>query len=46
MSTPTMNKSLVGTVHIRGPRWARLPLLTMGVLGLQIVWTVEMAYGN
>ena len=34
-----------GRARVRGPRWAQLPLLTVGMLGLQIVWSVEMAYG-
>lgn len=34
-----------GRARVRGPRWAQLPLLTIGMLGLQIVWSVEMAYG-
>ncbi|CAO1634859.1 unnamed protein product [Sympodiomycopsis kandeliae] len=31
---------------IRGPQWLQLPLLTLGFLGTQIVWSVEMAYGT
>jgi solute carrier family 45 protein 1/2/4 len=34
-----------GRARVRGPQWAQLPLLTIGMLGLQIVWSVEMAYG-
>ncbi|ELU42313.1 urg3 [Rhizoctonia solani AG-1 IA] len=34
-----------GRARVRGPLWAQLPLLTIGMLGLQIVWSVEMAYG-
>lgn len=35
-----------GRARVRGPRWAQLPLLTIGMLGLQIVWSVEMAYAS
>ncbi|KAF8604825.1 hypothetical protein BDV93DRAFT_471300 [Ceratobasidium sp. AG-I] len=35
-----------GRARVRGPRWAQLPLLTVGMLGLQIVWSVEMAYAS
>lgn len=34
-----------GSAGVKGPSWARLPLLTVGMLGLQIVWSVEMGYG-
>ncbi|KAJ7701716.1 major facilitator superfamily domain-containing protein [Mycena metata] len=30
--------------RILGPRWAHLPTLTIGLLGVQILWSVEMAY--
>ncbi|PWN18480.1 hypothetical protein BCV69DRAFT_233639, partial [Microstroma glucosiphilum] len=32
--------------YIRGPAYLKLPLLTLGSLGTQIVWSVEMAYGT
>ncbi|QRV84507.1 MFS/sugar transport protein [Ceratobasidium sp. AG-Ba] len=35
-----------GRARVRGPKWAQLPLLTIGMLGLQIVWSVEMAYAS
>ncbi|KEP48937.1 MFS transporter, sucrose transporter [Rhizoctonia solani 123E] len=35
-----------GRARVRGPRWAQLPFLTIGMLGLQIVWSVEMAYAS
>lgn len=34
-----------GTARVKGPPWSKLPLLTVGMLGLQIVWSVEMGYG-
>ncbi|KAJ7022792.1 major facilitator superfamily domain-containing protein [Mycena alexandri] len=30
--------------RILGPPWAHLPTLTIGLLGVQILWSVEMAY--
>jgi hypothetical protein len=32
--------------YIRGATYLQLPLLTLGSLGTQIVWSVEMAYGT
>lgn len=36
----------VGVSGVRGPKWARLPLITLGMLGIQILWSVEMGYGE
>lgn len=36
----------VGTPGVKGPPWAKLPLLTVGVLGTQVVWSIEMGYGE
>ena len=36
---------LVGTSKILGPRWLQLPVLTVGLLGVQMLWSVEMSYG-
>jgi solute carrier family 45 protein 1/2/4 len=35
-----------GTAHVVGPRWAHLPTLTIGLLGVQIFWSVEMSYAS
>lgn len=35
----------IGSPSVRGPRWARMPLLTVGMLGIQCVWSIEMGYG-
>lgn len=40
------NKKLVGEVRVKGPRWAKMPLLTVSMLGIQIVWSMEMAWGE
>lgn len=35
-----------GVAKILGPRWAQLPALTVGLLGVQVMWSVEMSYGE
>ncbi|KAG6329987.1 hypothetical protein ID866_9101, partial [Astraeus odoratus] len=37
---------LAGVSRILGPSWARLPTLTVGLLGVQILWSVEMSYAS
>ena len=34
-----------GIARILGPRWAQLPVLTFGLFGVQLMWSVEMSYG-
>lgn len=36
----------VGTAGVKGPKWGKLPLLTIGMLGIQCVWSIEMGYGT
>ena len=36
---------LAGHSKIRGPKWAQLPALSIGLLGVQMLWSVEMSYG-
>ncbi|WVQ95210.1 hypothetical protein IAU59_002304 [Kwoniella sp. CBS 9459] len=36
----------IGTASVKGPKWARLPLLTVGMLGIQCVWSIEMGYAS
>lgn len=35
-----------GRAGVKGPTWAKMPLLTVTMLGMQIVWSVEMGYGG
>ncbi|KAJ3766900.1 sucrose transporter [Lentinula raphanica] len=35
-----------GVSYIRGPSWLHMPTLTIGLLGISIVWSVEMAYAS
>ena len=39
-------KEWSGVPRIVTPRWARLPALTIGLLGVQVLWSVEMSYGE
>jgi hypothetical protein len=36
----------LGISIVSGPRWLKMPILTTGMLGLQIIWSVEMSYGE
>ncbi|KAH7915904.1 major facilitator superfamily domain-containing protein [Hygrophoropsis aurantiaca] len=36
----------IGMPKITGPRWAHLPTLTVGLLGVQVLWSVEMSYAS
>ena len=37
---------LVGISKILGPKWLQLPTITIGLLGVQVLWSVEMSYGE
>ncbi|KZT01574.1 MFS general substrate transporter [Laetiporus sulphureus 93-53] len=37
---------LTGVARILGPRWLQLPALTVGLLGVQVFWSIEMSYGT
>lgn len=39
------NSHLAGVAKILGPRWLQLPTLTIGLLGVQVFWSIEMSYG-
>ena len=36
---------LAGVAKISGPKFFQLPVLTVGLLGVQVLWSVEMSYG-
>lgn len=40
------NSHLAGVAKILGPRWLQLPTLTIGLLGVQVFWSIEMSYGT
>ncbi|KAL5514844.1 hypothetical protein ACEPAG_2160 [Sanghuangporus baumii] len=35
-----------GVSRILGPRWLQLPVLTVGLLGVQVLWSVEMSQAS
>ncbi len=35
---------LVVVSKIQGRRWLQLPIITVGMLGVQVLWSVEMSY--
>ncbi|KAJ3821456.1 sucrose transporter [Lentinula raphanica] len=44
---PSINDAhFSGVSYIRGPSWLHMPTLTIGLLGISIVWSVEMAYAS
>jgi solute carrier family 45 protein 1/2/4 len=40
------DSSWTGVSRILGPRWARFPIITVSFLGAQLLWSVEMSYGE
>ncbi|EGO26619.1 hypothetical protein SERLADRAFT_436429 [Serpula lacrymans var. lacrymans S7.9] len=43
---PDDDSQWAGEPKILGPRWANLPTLTVGLLGVQVFWSVEMSYAS
>ncbi|KAG5653717.1 hypothetical protein H0H81_011122 [Sphagnurus paluster] len=39
-------QKFAGKAFIVGPQWTHLPTLTIGLLGVQIFWSVEMGYAS
>ncbi len=35
-----------GVAKVLGPPWARFPTITVGLVGVQVTWSIEMAYGE
>lgn len=35
-----------GVAKVLGPPWARFPIVTIGILGVQMMWSIELAYGE
>ncbi|KZP04887.1 hypothetical protein FIBSPDRAFT_708005, partial [Athelia psychrophila] len=40
------NAHLTGQSKILGPSWLRIPSLTVGLLGVRVLWSVEMSYAS
>ena len=39
------HRNFKGVPRILGPKWAQLPTITVGMLGVSILWSAEMSYG-
>ena len=39
------HRSFKGVPRILGPKWAQLPVITIGMLGVSTLWSVEKSYG-
>jgi solute carrier family 45 protein 1/2/4 len=39
------SRNFKGIPRILGPKWAQFPTITVGLLGVQILWSVEFSYG-
>ncbi|KAI0279577.1 major facilitator superfamily domain-containing protein [Russula aff. rugulosa BPL654] len=35
-----------GVAKVLGPPWVRFPTITIGLLGVQVMWSIEMAYAS
>nr|GAT45812.1 MFS general substrate transporter [Mycena chlorophos] len=45
-SVPFDPTNWAGEARVRGPKWANLVVLTIPLLGVQIFWSVEMAFAS
>ncbi|KAF9036321.1 major facilitator superfamily domain-containing protein [Panaeolus papilionaceus] len=43
---PDSERRFKGVSRILGPTWTRLPVINIGMLGVQIFWCVEMSYAS
>ncbi|KAG6864294.1 hypothetical protein C0991_010765 [Blastosporella zonata] len=43
---PSSTQKFAGKAFIVGPKWTHLPVITVGLLGVQIFWSVEMGYAS
>ncbi|PPR06325.1 hypothetical protein CVT24_001015 [Panaeolus cyanescens] len=43
---PDNQQRFKGVSRILGPKWAHMPIITIGLLGVQIFWSVEMSYAS
>lgn len=46
LSGPQSSQKFAGKAYILGPKWTHLPIITVGLLGVQIFWSVEMGYAS
>lgn len=40
------DRQWLGNAKVSGPKFLKMPLLTIGMFGLQIIWSVEMSYAS
>jgi len=45
-AAPEGSAQWAGVAKVLGPSWARFPAITVGFVGVQVMWSVEMAYGE
>ncbi|KAI0316041.1 MFS general substrate transporter [Amylostereum chailletii] len=45
-ASPDTSSQWAGVSKIFGPRWAQTPILTIGLVGVQVMWSVEMSYAS
>jgi solute carrier family 45, member 1/2/4 len=45
-TAPYDSAQWAGVAKVLGPAWARFPATTIGLLGVQVTWSIEMAYGE
>src|SRR5258708_4152797 len=43
---PDGSAQWAGVAKVLGPPWARFPVITIGFAGMQMLWSIEMAYGE
>ncbi|KAG5644844.1 hypothetical protein DXG03_007572 [Asterophora parasitica] len=46
LPAPSRTQKFAGKAYITGPKWTHPPTLTIGLLGVQIFWSVEMGYAS
>ncbi|KAJ6562313.1 major facilitator superfamily domain-containing protein [Mycena capillaripes] len=46
LSPSDSSQRWTGHARVLGPSWTHLPVLTIGLLGVQIFWSVEMSYAS
>ncbi|KAF8062461.1 major facilitator superfamily domain-containing protein [Lyophyllum atratum] len=46
LDASSRTQKFAGKASIAGPKWTHLPTLTIGLLGVQIFWSVEMGYAS
>jgi hypothetical protein len=45
-TAPDGSAQWTGVAKVLGPAWARFPATTIGLAGVQVTWSIEMAYGE